>query len=106
MDDANLKILACNMRRALVAPEQCDIPYLLETAAREIDRLRILQTAADELDRLREENERLNRQRNSLASALSSQCGTPVDVLIAAHKRSFVPPNPSPAPGEDPDARR
>jgi hypothetical protein len=56
MDDANLKILACNMRRALVAPEQCDIPYLLETAAREIDRLRILQTAADELDRLREEN--------------------------------------------------
>jgi hypothetical protein len=29
VDDANLKILACNLRRALVAPEQCDIPYLL-----------------------------------------------------------------------------
>jgi uncharacterized protein YbaR (Trm112 family) len=39
VDDANLKILACNMRRALRAPEECDIPYLLETAARELDRL-------------------------------------------------------------------
>jgi hypothetical protein len=59
MDDVNLKILACNMRRALRAPEECDIPYLLETAAREIDRLRIAAGAADELDRLRAENRRL-----------------------------------------------
>jgi RPA family protein len=59
MDDGNLKIFACNLRRALVTPEECDIPWMLETAARELDRLRILQTAADELDRLRTENERL-----------------------------------------------
>src|SRR4051794_12801651 len=59
MDDVNLGIFACNLRRALRAPEECDIPWMLETAAREIDRLRILQTAADELDRLRAEGERL-----------------------------------------------
>jgi hypothetical protein len=52
VDDASLKVLACNMRRALRAPEECDIPYLLETAARELDRLRIAAGAADELDRL------------------------------------------------------
>jgi hypothetical protein len=53
MDDGRLKVLACNLRRALRAPEECDIPYLLETAARELDRLRIAAGAADELDRLR-----------------------------------------------------
>jgi hypothetical protein len=60
VDDVNLKILACNLRRALRAPEECDIPWMLETAAREIDRLRILQTAADELDRLRVDARRLD----------------------------------------------
>jgi hypothetical protein len=63
VDDANLKILACNMRRALRAPEECDIPYLLETAARELDRLRIAAGAIDEFDRLGVENERLKASR-------------------------------------------
>jgi hypothetical protein len=53
VEDGRLKVLACNLRRALRAPEECDIPYLLETAARELDRLRIAAGAADELDRLR-----------------------------------------------------
>jgi hypothetical protein len=55
MEDGNLKIFACNLRRALRAPEECDIPWMLETAARELDRLRIVAGAADELERLREE---------------------------------------------------
>jgi hypothetical protein len=63
VDDGNLKILACNLRRALQAPEECDIPYLLETAARELDRLRIAAGAIDEFDRLRVENERLKASR-------------------------------------------
>lgn len=41
MEDANLKILAANMRRALRAPEECDIPYLLARGAAELERLRI-----------------------------------------------------------------
>jgi hypothetical protein len=41
VDDGNLKILACNMRRALRAPEECDVPYLLEKGAEELDRLKV-----------------------------------------------------------------
>jgi hypothetical protein len=92
VDDVNLKIFACNLRRALRAPEECDIPYMLETAARELDRLRILQTAADELDRLRAENERLKRDRVMFQGPFYPGC----DV---ARFELTKPPNPSPAPG-------
>jgi hypothetical protein len=66
MDDGNLRIFACNLRRALRAPEECDIPWMLEKAAREIDRLRIVAGTADELERLRVEVEQLRTARDEV----------------------------------------
>jgi hypothetical protein len=78
VDDANLKILACNMRRALRAPEECDIPYLLETAARELDRLRMLREDTLEVERVMAENESLqdkvNRQVKLVAEYGGPRC--------------------------------
>jgi hypothetical protein len=78
MDDVNLKILACNMRRALRAPEECDIPYLLETAARELDRLRMLREDTLEVERVMAENESLqdkvNRQVKLVAEYGGPRC--------------------------------
>jgi hypothetical protein len=78
MDDVNLKIFACNLRRALVAPEQCDIPYMLETAARELDRLRMLREDTLDVMRVMAENEdlqdRVNRQVKLIAEYGGPRC--------------------------------
>jgi hypothetical protein len=78
VDDVNLKVLACNMRRALRAPEECDIPYLLETAARELDRLRMLREDTLEVERVMVENESLqdkvNRQVKLVAEYGGPRC--------------------------------
>jgi hypothetical protein len=100
MNDGNLKILACNMRRALRAPEECDIPYLLETAARELDQLRAMvegqkvlrRIGEAENDRLKAEVERTKRDRAMFQGPFYPGC----DV---ARFEPTKPPNSSPSSG-------
>jgi hypothetical protein len=100
VDDVNLKILACNMRRALRAPEECDIPYLLETAARVIDRLRaiaegekVLRRISDvENDRLMAEIEGMKRDRILFQGPFYPGCEV-------ARFEPTKPPNSSPSSG-------
>jgi hypothetical protein len=97
MDDANLKILACNMRRALRAPEECDIPYLLETAARELDQLRAMVEGQKVLRRITEtENDRLRAEVEVTKKDRAIFLCPPHEV---ARFEPTKPPNSSPSSG-------
>jgi hypothetical protein len=106
MDDVNLKILACNMRRALRAPEECDIPYLLETAAGEIDQLRAIAEGQKVLRRITEaENDRLRTSRQEAWDEVQRRAEENVKLLdelkaaIGILCLATKPPNSSPSSG-------